>query len=127
MRHRHTYSTGQVVAFTGATARQVDYWCRRGIITPSVKDTAGIGYPRRFSWADVEVVWALRFIAGHVGRIDAPDALAALTDHIHGRGLHGVVRLVPAVSVDLDELRRALERRLPVVIVPAEKAQEEVA
>jgi DNA-binding transcriptional MerR regulator len=38
---------------TGATYRQIDYWCRIGLISPIGKSTPGSGYYRQF---DEEVV-----------------------------------------------------------------------
>lgn len=49
----HGYSAPRACALTGATYRQVDYWCRTRRITPSVSDTTGSGCRRRFSFDDL--------------------------------------------------------------------------
>lgn len=42
--------------------RQLDYWCRIGILTPSVTEAAGSGSRRRYSLEDVRCLAVLRAI-----------------------------------------------------------------
>lgn len=58
-------STTQVVERFGGeiTYRQLDYWVRRGYVTPSVSEGRGHGNPRRWSEADVERVARLGWVA----------------------------------------------------------------
>lgn len=58
-----TYTAAEVVARTGCTYRQLDYWCRRGYV-PGHTKAAGSGNRRRFTNADVE----------HLGRLVAEAA-----------------------------------------------------
>ena len=43
---------------TGATYRQLDYWARTGVVTPSISAAAGYGSRRR--WSDRDVVAVAR-------------------------------------------------------------------
>lgn len=54
------YTSAEVIALTGCTYRQLDYWARLGLLT----DTAhGSGSSRRFTFADVEAIYnAVRLI-----------------------------------------------------------------
>lgn len=46
------FTTREVVEMTGATYRQIDYWCRTGLI-PGHRESVGSGRRRRFTEADV--------------------------------------------------------------------------
>jgi DNA-binding transcriptional MerR regulator len=46
-------STSMVSDVTGATARQLDYWARTGLLPPSGRRAAGRGSRRRYSFRDV--------------------------------------------------------------------------
>ena len=48
-----TYSTTQLARAAGVSYRQLDYWARSGLVTPSVADTVGQGHPRRWSPDDL--------------------------------------------------------------------------
>lgn len=61
------YSSSEVCRFTGVSYRQLDHWCRRGYIEPSIEECRGSGSQRRWSELDLIVVSVLgRFSgAGH--------------------------------------------------------------
>ncbi len=66
-----TYTTPEVCRLTGATYREVDYWCRRGLIVPAV-EARGSGSARAFSdanVAEVRLVVALRGLGCPLARI----------------------------------------------------------
>jgi DNA-binding transcriptional MerR regulator len=42
-----------VCRLVGITYRQLDYWARTGLVTPSVRTAAGSGSQRRYSFGDV--------------------------------------------------------------------------
>ena len=52
-----TLSTGfsgpTVCRLTGVTYRQLDYWARTGLVTPSITPATGSGSKRRYSYSDV--------------------------------------------------------------------------
>jgi DNA-binding transcriptional MerR regulator len=43
----------QVCALVGISYRQLDYWARTGLLTPSISDARGSGTQRRYSYHDV--------------------------------------------------------------------------
>lgn len=47
------YSFADVVRLTSATRSNLIFWADRGIITAAIEDTAGPGYPRRFSYMNL--------------------------------------------------------------------------
>ena len=86
-------STGEVCERTGATYRQVDYWARTGVLSPSVRPAVGSGNRRVYSTPDVRVAAVLvqlaqlgcsgdtlRHAAGELHRFTATSA--ALTLHV---------------------------------------------
>ncbi len=48
-----SFSTAEVAKLTGLTARQLDWWDRRGFLRPSVTAASGYGSKRRYSFTDV--------------------------------------------------------------------------
>jgi len=42
-----------VCKLVGITYRQLDYWARTGLLTPSIQDASGSGSQRRYSFGDI--------------------------------------------------------------------------
>lgn len=78
------FSTPQTARLSGASYRQLDYWSRTGVLTPSLADAAGSGSQRRYSIEDVALArlvcqisrqgHSLRFAAALVAALRDPDA-----------------------------------------------------
>jgi len=51
--HEQGFSGPQVCAIVGVTYRQLDYWARTELLTPSVAEAKGSGSKRRYSYHDV--------------------------------------------------------------------------
>ena len=47
------YRAPQVCTLVGISYRQLDYWARTGLITPSVQEASGSGSQRLYSFGDV--------------------------------------------------------------------------
>jgi DNA-binding transcriptional MerR regulator len=47
------FSGPQVCSLVGLTYRQLDYWARTGLLTPSVTKASGSGSKRKYSYRDV--------------------------------------------------------------------------
>lgn len=47
------YRAPQVCGLVGISYRQLDYWARTGLITPSVQEASGSGSQRLYSFSDV--------------------------------------------------------------------------
>lgn len=43
----------EVIKIVGITYRQLDYWARTGLVTPSVRDASGSGSQRLYSFQDL--------------------------------------------------------------------------
>lgn len=50
------YSTREVADATGASYRQIDYWCRTGLVVPDFAEATGSGTRRRFSGEDLALI-----------------------------------------------------------------------
>ncbi|MCH8899489.1 MAG: MerR family transcriptional regulator [Acidobacteria bacterium] len=48
-----SYRAPQVCGLVGISYRQLDYWARTGLITPSVQEASGSGSQRLYSFSDV--------------------------------------------------------------------------
>lgn len=104
------YRVPDVVKTVGITYRQLDYWARTGLVTPSIQDAKGSGTQRLYSFQDLV---ALRVIKGlldtgvslqrvrkavdHVRSLDRP--LSGLTLMSDGRTVYEVDS--PEAVVDL--------------------------
>lgn len=53
MKEHDGYRAPQVCSLVGITYRQLDYWARTGLITPSVQTAQGSGTQRRYSFTDI--------------------------------------------------------------------------
>jgi DNA-binding transcriptional MerR regulator len=58
------WSSAQVCQLVGCSYRQLDYWTRAGLVSPTVP-AEGSGSRRRWSSGDVERVRRLRAVADH--------------------------------------------------------------
>ncbi len=64
------FSGPMVCRVTGITYRQLDYWSRTGLVTPSITPASGSGSKRAYSYADVLEVKVIKSL------LDAGVALA---------------------------------------------------
>ena len=75
-----SYSTAQLARAAGVSYRQVDYWTRIGLVTPSINEGIGHGSRRQWSADDLErvrrVAVASRIQSGRL--VDALDAIDTL-------------------------------------------------
>ena len=52
------FSTTDVSRFSGASIRQLDYWCRIGALVPTI-DARGSGTQRRYTAHEARMAWAI--------------------------------------------------------------------
>jgi len=65
-----SYSTAELARRAGVSYRQLDYWARNGLVTPSILDTHGHGHPRRWAPGDLERVRQIAKVAAvRTGRL----------------------------------------------------------
>src|SRR5213595_3187526 len=50
------YRVPEVCRVVGISYRQLDYWARTGLVTPSVRDASGSGTQRLYSFRDMVVL-----------------------------------------------------------------------
>lgn len=62
-------SSREVADLAGVTYRQLDYWCRTDLLTPSVAEARGSGSWRKFSYRDALTVAAV----GHLAQLGLAD------------------------------------------------------
>ena len=62
------FSSSEVCAMAGVTYRQLDYWTRLGLVSPSITPAAGYGSQRRWSTADLAAVTRIGEIARNRNR-----------------------------------------------------------
>jgi len=58
-RPKGSFASAEVCRQTGLTYRQLDYWCKKGVITPSVARAFGSGTARCWSKADIKRIKTL--------------------------------------------------------------------
>lgn len=54
------YRSPQVQQVTGVTYRQLDYWARTGLVSPSIRSASGSGSQRMYAFSDIVVVKVIR-------------------------------------------------------------------
>lgn len=78
------YGGPQVCALVGITYRQLDYWARTGLLTPSLVDAAGSGSRRRYSYHDVlELKVIKQLLDSGVSLQSARRAVECLREDLH--------------------------------------------
>ena len=76
------YSTTEVCALAGCSFRQLDYWCRIGLVRPSIAAGKGSGNRRAFSAHDAAVVRVISVIAGRTLPLNRLGHLAEFLDDL---------------------------------------------
>jgi DNA-binding transcriptional MerR regulator len=74
----------QVCELVGITYRQLDYWARTGLLTPSVADATGSGSRRRYSYHDLlELKVIKQLLDAGVSLQSARRAVECLREDLH--------------------------------------------
>lgn len=107
-----TYIATQVCALADVTYRQLDYWDRTGLVSPSATPASGTGSQREYTRDDVVRVLTVRAL------LDAGHSLAAIRDNLEQVLTDGQLTLgLVTIRVDqaaLDGLLRDREQALEV-------------
>lgn len=113
------YTSAEVCRLVGITYRQLDYWDRTGLLTPSVAPARGSGYGRRYDADDVlvlRVIGELRRIGVTVKSPIMARAVAVLA--AAPPGIAGMALLVAGDTVRLIPDDLSLPRDRPYSLVP---------
>ena len=82
------YRVPEVTRVVGITYRQLDYWARTGLVTPSIRDAEGSGSQRLYSFQDLATLRELTslpiVLKGILHPADPPNPRRLGHDH-HGR------------------------------------------
>ena len=62
------YRAPEAKRIAGITYRQLDYWTRTGLVTPSVKDAHGSGTQRLYSFQDLATLRSSRSCSTRASR-----------------------------------------------------------
>ena len=82
-------------AAAGITYRQLDYWARTGLVEPSVREAAGSGTPRLYSFRDILVLKIVKkLLDAGVSLQNIRTAIATLRD----RGVESTSRNITLMS-----------------------------
>ena len=77
------FSGPQVCTLVGITYRQLDYWARTGLLTPTIASAKGSGSKRRYSYHDVvELKVIKRLLDAGVSLQRARQAVECLRDNL---------------------------------------------
>lgn len=66
----------EAIRYAGISYRQLDYWCRTGLVVPSVREAHGSGSQRLYSRADVVRLLTVRIL------VDAGLSLQKIRDNL---------------------------------------------
>lgn len=79
------YRGPQVCKFVGITYRQLDYWARTGLLTPSVKSAAGSGSQRLYSFQDLVLLRTIkRLLDAGMSLQRVREAVSYVRDNLDG-------------------------------------------
>jgi DNA-binding transcriptional MerR regulator len=93
------YRVPDVTRVVGITYRQLDYWARTGLVTPSIRDAGGSGTQRLYSFQDlVELRVIKKLIDAGVSLQRIRKAVKFLREHM-GAGPTGITLLSDGSSV----------------------------
>ncbi|OYO15378.1 transcriptional regulator [Enemella evansiae] len=74
----------------GITYRQLDYWARTGLVTPTIRDATGSGNPRLYSFRDILILKVIKRL------IDAGISLQQIRkaiEHLRARGINDLTEV----------------------------------
>lgn len=74
------YSAREVADAAGVSYRQLDYWCRLGLVRPSIAEARGSGSRRAFTSHDLAIVRVLGAVGGRVPLNKLEGLVGYLTD-----------------------------------------------
>lgn len=81
---------------TGLTYRQIDYWCRRGIIDPVNGEDLGSGFDREFDASTTESIRVLGIIAKACKNRLTAEILREIYDNFNA----GHIYLAPGIKLE---------------------------
>jgi len=78
------YRAPEVAKLVGISYRQLDYWARTGLVTPSLRDAGGSGTQREYSFQDILVLKVIKnLLDTGVNLQRIRKAIGFLREHLH--------------------------------------------
>lgn len=118
------YSSPQACKLADVTYRQLDYWCRIGLVGPSVRVASGSGSQRGFSRDDVVQVMVAKALMEHGIRGQTVREAMAVLD-----GPHPFLWIVDGQVLAgdaFDVLTAVQAARRPLFLLPVDPLREAV-
>ncbi len=84
------YRVPTALSAAGITYRQLDYWARTGLVTPSVRDATGSGSSRLYSFRDILV---LRLVKKLLDAGVSLQNVRTAVEHLRARGVDDLAQL----------------------------------
>lgn len=124
------YRAPDVAKIVGISYRQLDYWARTGLVTPSIRDAGGSGTQREYSFPDIVLLKAIKnLLDTGVNLQRIRKAIDFLRDHLR-KPPHGLTLLSDGTKIyaceSPDEVMDLLQRGQGVFGIAVDKVWSDV-
>jgi DNA-binding transcriptional MerR regulator len=131
MQETEGYRVPQVCKLVGITYRQLDYWARTGLVTPSIREAGGSGTQRLYSFQDlVQLKVIKKLIDAGLSLQKVRTAVLFLRDHLHTQPA-GVTLMSDGASIyaceSEDEIIDLVKRGQGVFAIAVDKVWDDLA
>jgi DNA-binding transcriptional MerR regulator len=96
------FTTNEASRISGASARQIDYWLRTGLVPDGSRDRTGSGHYRRWSRDDIVLLTVLARLRGCGVALSMLESAAATVTNDPNVDTLDVLTFDPAISVEVD-------------------------
>jgi DNA-binding transcriptional MerR regulator len=131
MQETDGYRVPQVCKLVGITYRQLDYWARTGLVTPSIREAGGSGTQRLYSFQDlVQLKVIKKLIDAGLSLQKVRSAVVYLREHLHTQPA-GVTLMSDGASIyaceSEDEIIDLVKRGQGVFAIAVDKVWDDLA
>jgi DNA-binding transcriptional MerR regulator len=124
------YRAPDVANIVGISYRQLDYWARTDLVTPSIRDAGGSGTQREYSFQDIVLLKAIKnLLDTGVNLQRIRKAIGFLRDHLR-KPPHGLTLMSDGTKIyaceSPDEVMDLLQRGQGVFGIAVDKVWSDV-
>jgi DNA-binding transcriptional MerR regulator len=124
------YRAPDVAKIVGISYRQLDYWARTDLVTPSIRDAGGSGTQREYSFQDIVLLKAIKnLLDTGVNLQRIRKAIGFLRDHLR-KPPHGLTLMSDGTKIyaceSPDEVMDLLQRGQGVFGIAVDKVWSDV-
>jgi DNA-binding transcriptional MerR regulator len=124
------YRAPDVAKIVGISYRQLDYWARTNLVTPSIRDAGGSGTQREYSFQDIVLLKAIKnLLDTGVNLQRIRKAIDFLRDHLR-KPPHGLTLMSDGTKIyaceSPDEVMDLLQRGQGVFGIAVDKVWSDV-